>query len=340
MICIRDAEDKCVPKLELGNEGVGRGHFRNLCHPCNLLITFPMTTNNDTRFEDELSPFTRMMRRVSRALRWNVRTVLIETRWRLGDEVMALPMYEAVKKSWPNARVAALCNYPELLEGNPFVDEVNPSSPSPDRYIFLRDDARDTLRIEHYSVLAGIDTPRALPELYLIPEPTVSLPEGKRIAIAAGATWPTKRWPKAHWTSLITQLLGTGITTVELGAGHDPVGGEVNLIDQTSVTEAAAIIRACGVLITGDSGLMHLGLAAGARVIAIFGPTDPAMIVGEHPRLHVIDNGRECKGCWNRSLQMKTPGVCPRDIDECLETVSPEAVFAAAMEILDNAPAP
>lgn len=307
-----------------------------------------MIDPTDNRFEDELSPFARKARRMGRAIRWAVkgalsrpRTVLVETRWRLGDEVMALPLYEALKTKWPDTRVSMLCNYPDLVTGNPHVDEVNPTSANPDRYIFLREDARSLRRIEHYAALAEIENPTSWPTLYDDTSSTESLPERRpRIAIAAGATWDTKRWPKKHWQRLIEMVREAGGSTVELGAGHEPVGGDLNLVDTTSVSEAAAIIRACDVLVTGDSGLMHLGLAAGAHVVALFGPTDAAMIVGPHPRLTVLDNKRPCRGCWNGSQEMIEPGVCPRDIAECLEPIAPEAVFAATKQITDNARTP
>ena len=68
--------------------------------------------------------------------------ILVEIKWRLGDEVMALPIYEALRTRYPSAHIEVLCNFPELLEDNPFVDVVNSETPSPDRYFLLREAAR------------------------------------------------------------------------------------------------------------------------------------------------------------------------------------------------------
>ena len=92
--------------------------------------------------------------------------ILVEINWRLGDEIMALPIYEALKKRHPAAQVDVLCNYPELLDDNPYVDAVNPSEPSVDRYYLLRGAPRDAYRLEHYARQADVDVPNARPTLY------------------------------------------------------------------------------------------------------------------------------------------------------------------------------
>ena len=65
-------------------------------------------------------------------MRWSMkrltrlqRRILVEIRWRLGDEIMAIPIYEALREQWPQSHIAVLCNHPDLLAGNPHVDAVN-----------------------------------------------------------------------------------------------------------------------------------------------------------------------------------------------------------------------
>ena len=76
---------------------------------------------------------------------------MVEVKWRLGDEVMALPIYGALRAACPGCRLTVLRNYPELLEGNPFVDAVNRVAGAVDRYIPLRSAQRDVYRPEHYA---------------------------------------------------------------------------------------------------------------------------------------------------------------------------------------------
>lgn len=301
-----------------------------------------MSTHDDTRFEDSLGVVARNFNRFLRFFRWHLkglagleRTVLIETRWRIGDEIMAIPIYEAVKQKWKRVRVQALCNYPELIAADPYVDETNPLNANPDKYIFLREDARDRPRIGHYARLAGVEVPETPPVVRDLGGVELRTPP-PRVAIAAGSTWVTKQWPIESWHELGRKLEVRGVRVVELGAGHEAAGVGESFVDETTIAEAGAIVQACDLAITNDSGLMHLAIAVGTRTIALFGPTDAAIITNNHPLLHAIDNGRDCRGCWNVSMEMTAPGECPRAIPNCMSTIAVDDVFAAAMQILDN----
>ena len=59
--------------------------------------------------------------RLTRAALGLPRDVLVEIRWRLGDEVMAIPIYEGLHHAYPDTRIHVLCNHPDLLTGNPHV---------------------------------------------------------------------------------------------------------------------------------------------------------------------------------------------------------------------------
>lgn len=289
-------------------------------------------------------------RRVYRAMRWgrwltkgalrSERTVLIETKWRLGDEIMTIPIFEALKQQCGNIRIQVLCNHPELLEGNPYVDAVNEEPmPAPDTYILLRGAHRNAYRIHELAERAGVSTPSARPRLYfrdwLAPQlEALSRENRPLIGVSTGATWPTKRWSLASWRKACSTLDERGYSVVQLGLEDEPIGVGISLVNTTSVREAACILHACKALLCGDSGLMHLALAAGTPVLALFGPTNPDFLIRDEPKLTSITNARPCQGCWNVSMEMIREGVCPRQIPDCLDSISPERVVNRAMEIL------
>jgi len=250
---------------------------------------------------------------------------------------MALPVYEALKTRYPGCVLSVLCNYPDLLAENPFVDSVNEPSVSPDLYISLRGAPRTMNRLEHLARLAGAAVPEHAPRLYYTNWLAPLLdgwPGGRSgfVAIAAGTTWPTKRWASERWRALADALAQQGIPAVELGHGHAPVGAGLNLVGQTTVREAACVLRAARVLVCGDSGLMHVALAVGTPVVALFGPTRPDILFRREPGLTAVLNDRECQGCWNASEAPATPGVCPRHIAQCLETIPVETVLRRVKE--------
>ena len=114
----------------------------------------------------------------------------------------------------------------------------------------------------------------------------------------------------------------------------ESLGIVTDYVGRTSVREAATLLHHADVLVSNDSGLMHLSLAAGTPVVALFGPTDPGILIRDEARLHVLENERECQGCWNGSQRMQEPGVCPLGVDSCMGPITVERVAAKIDEVL------
>ena len=296
-------------------------------------------------YEDQFGRAGRRLARLYRPVRRCIRkargiptAVLVEIRWRLGDEVMAIPIYEALRAAHAPCRITVLCNYPELLDGNPFVDMVNEIRHDPDRYILLRSGPRHVYRLDHYARCAGVATPGARPRLHYSDwsSPLLADIEKPFVAVCPNASWNTKRWQIERWRTLCHSLLDVGFHVVELGAGDEHIGVGHGLVNKTSVREAACVLRAARLLICCDSGLMHLALAAGTRVLALFGPTDPSILIRDEARLTSIVVERDCHGCWNREIEFEQPGVCPLNRPTCLDAVTAQDVFSQARPILET----
>lgn len=118
-------------------------------------------------------------------------------------------------------------------------------------------------------------------------EKLASLP-GAKIALNVGASRAYKRWPTERWTALARDLTAAGTGIVFVGDARDAktvaeikasLTNEKNVADvsgQTDLRQLAAILEACDMTISGDSGPMHLSVAVGTPVIALFGATNPA----------------------------------------------------------------
>lgn len=292
-------------------------------------------------FEESHSRFMRNVLRLSRMLRWRVkgllgepRTLLVELRWRLGDEIMALPVFEALRARYPGIVVDVLTNYPELFEGNAFVSAVNPVAPDPDGYLLLRGASRLEYRLGVYCARAGVQVPAARPMLHYSDwsaRQLSAIPEGDGplIALAPGASWPSKRWPVERWQDLAVRLEGEGCRVVVLGQAGEGLARGVDLCGATSVREAACVLHAAALAVCCDSGLMHLALASGTPVVALFGPTDPDFLIRNEPRLTALRSTQSCSGVWNHATQVGAPGACPEGHSCCLESISVEQVLTA-----------
>lgn len=264
--------------------------------------------------------------------------ILAEIRWRLGDEIMAIPIYESIKRAWPQSELSVACSFPDLLEGNPHVDHIiadeSRDTADYDRHINLRNASRTVPRHKHYARLAGVPSSRTRPTLYwALDDPPLDM-TGQWIAIGSGATWPTKRWPVSGWRELCNTLHDRGCQLVQLGRADERIGLEHDFVDKTSIREAGAILNRCSLFVGSDSGLLHLAAAVGTPAIGLFGPTDPDVLFGEYNPIAAIGNGRPCAACWNGPMTMREPGVCPLNVDNCMESITVDAVLAAALAAL------
>jgi len=106
-----------------------------------------------------------------------------------------------------------------------------------------------------------------------------------RIGLIAGSeNTPAKRWPVTHWRTLIGQLpnvrfslfgtLNDRRITDEISANFAPDRVE-NLAGRTDLSAFGRALRACDLLISNDTGGMHLANALGVPIIGLFGPTNP-----------------------------------------------------------------
>lgn len=161
------------------------------------------------------------------------------------------------------------------------------------------------------------------------------------IAFSLGARWPSKNWPAANFADAGRRLVArTGGTVFILGAASarkeseeivKAMGaGAVNLVGRTSLAELAAVIGEMDVVVTPDTGVMHMADALGKRIVAVFGPTDPAKTGPYFQRANVMvaKNVCELMPCMRRD--------CPRSDTICMKSVSGEEAALAAERQLEG----
>ncbi|MDH5198624.1 MAG: glycosyltransferase family 9 protein [Gemmatimonadota bacterium] len=106
------------------------------------------------------------------------------------------------------------------------------------------------------------------------------MPPERFVALAPGAAHATKRWPGRHWDRVVELLAHWGVPCVIVGTAEDAhrvtARGAITACG-VGLGATAALLRSASVVIAGDSGLMHLATAVGTPVVALFGPTDPAL---------------------------------------------------------------
>ena len=171
---------------------------------------------------------------------------------------------------------------------------------------------------------------------------------GPLIGLNPGAGRAVKEWPPERFARTAAALAGSDRATIVLlgSAAERPlgeavrkrVGNEVPLIDlvgRTPLVDLAAVLARIQVLVTGDTGPMHLAAAVGTPVVGIFGPTDPARYAPLVDRSAVVHANLWCRPCHRTR---RPPARCLHGAPDCLIGVGADDVVAAVRSLLDGAP--
>lgn len=150
----------------------------------------------------------------------------------------------------------------------------------------------------------------------------------RTVAFMAGASHPAKRWPLERFRTVAEHVRAMGWRVANTGGPEERGAlGEVAHDDWAGVpvVEAAAALARCALLVTNDTGLMHVAGAVGTPVVAVYGAVTPATFSppGEGHRLF----WSEC-GCPAR-----TTDACAFT---CVGATSVAEVVAAVREILEE----
>jgi heptosyltransferase-2 len=173
------------------------------------------------------------------------------------------------------------------------------------------------------------------------------LPESRMrplLAVAPGAHWSTKRWPVERFAGAAQTLAQTQqAAVVVLGSAEDRQLAQqlcqqlsVPVLDSTgklSLMHTAALLQQCHLLLSNDSGLMHMAAALQVPVVAIFGPT--VQEFGFYPfkaSAQVVSAAIACRPC-----STKGSAQCPRGHHHCMQQVTVAHVLTAASKLWGGA---
>ena len=188
-----------------------------------------------------------------------------------------------------------------------------------------------------------------LPRPEQLPPPALAVPEA---AVTAAGEWlsghgayrwvglmpgaargPSKRWPLNSFLALVRRLVDEANVRIAICGGPDDAeacealareAGTAgrNLCGKTGVSEWAAILQLCDVVVCNDSGGMHLAAAVGVPVVALFGLTDPERTGPLGARATLLrgsDRG-------DRSIARQSMAA-----EKALASITPQTVYDAVM---------
>jgi ADP-heptose:LPS heptosyltransferase len=163
--------------------------------------------------------------------------------------------------------------------------------------------------------------------------PTVLLNPSARV--------PAKRWPAEQFARLAETLSGHhgAHCHVITAPGAQVLGervasdshGAATALPEMSIKELAAVMERADVLVTGDTGVLHVGSAMGTPSVVLAGPTDPRLFAHPNCRQVVLFHREACER-WDRGEQCSAYNTCPDR--RCIEAISVDEAAAAVQRVL------
>lgn len=201
------------------------------------------------------------------------------------------------------------------------------------------------LMVERFAALAD---PKGVPLVRPVAGPRLKVDEERRqaalrglgltteppvAAFCVGAEYgPAKQWPAEHFATLARLLQGRGHQVWLLGSAKDgeigacieslAPGACINLCGRTNLDQAVDLLASASLVVSNDSGLMHVAAALDKPMVALYGSSSPGFTPPLSTRAKVLSLQLPCSPCFERE--------CPLGHFDCMTKLSPERVLAEA----------
>lgn len=154
--------------------------------------------------------------------------------------------------------------------------------------------------------------------------------EPRIAALCVGAEYgPAKRWPAAHFAELGKLLHEQGFQVWLVGSAKDGESGAeaarlstgtcLDLCGKTSLNEAVDLLASASVIVSNDSGLMHVAAALDKPLVALYGSSSSGFTPPLSHKAHILSLNLSCSPCFKRE--------CPLGHLDCLMKLTPQRVW-------------
>lgn len=181
--------------------------------------------------------------------------------------------------------------------------------------------------LDHYWPTLSVDQglrEEVLKRLGLVPDKPI-------LALCPGAEYgPAKRWPTEYFTQVAQAKINEGWQVFIFGSSKEEhLAQEIvahthadchNLCGKTTLVEALELLALANVVVSNDSGLMHIAAALQRPLVVIYGSSSPTFTPPLAKKVAIVKASIECSPCYKR--------VCPLEHFNCMKQSTPDNVLA------------
>ena len=160
------------------------------------------------------------------------------------------------------------------------------------------------------------------------------------IGLCPGAEFgPAKQWPTEHYAAVANEMIEQGKqvwlfgsdkdkeTTDKIKSLVDSTNQEqvFNLAGKTKLIDVVDLLALCKIVVSNDSGLMHIAAAVGCEVVGVYGSTSPEYTPPLATKVKIVNTNIECRPCFKRE--------CPLKHLKCLKDLDPKTILSAIYDL-------
>jgi ADP-heptose:LPS heptosyltransferase len=173
--------------------------------------------------------------------------------------------------------------------------------------------------------------PIRIPHTPAVESTVARMGPGRFALINPGAAWPNKRWPAGRFGAVAAALqreLGMR-SLVMWGPGEEPLaatvvsasGGAAEAAPSTTIADLVGIARHARLMVSGDTGPLHIAGAVGTPIVALFGPTFPERNGPWSPADIVVSRVAQCECLYERRCRRRVPCIDDIGVDEVMDAI-------------------